>query len=79
MQFIDEVHMTACKVRALQLQACHSVSVVCGARITVCEVRTPQFGARMTAREVCALQLQACHSISVACGARITVYEVRAP
>ena len=60
-----EVCMTACEVRALQLQARHSISVVCGARITIYEVCTPQFGACMTACEVHTAQLQAHNS----CGA----------
>ena len=45
-------HIAAPEVRAHQLQACTSISVICGACITVHEVRTCQFGARMAAREV---------------------------
>ena len=73
------VHIAAPEVRAPQLQACTSISVICGACITVCEMRAPQLGARMAAREVRAPQPQARNSACVICGACITVCEVRAP
>src|SRR5258706_5865733 len=59
------VCMAACEVRAPQRQARTSISVIGGARITVCELRAPQLGARMAACEVRAPQRQACTSISV--------------
>ena len=40
------------EVRARQFQACTAISVICGACITVHEVRARQFGARMAACEV---------------------------
>ena len=38
--------MTAREVRALPLQERYSISVICDARITFCEVRAPQLPAR---------------------------------
>src|SRR5258706_14122737 len=43
-QFIGEVRMTAHEVRAPQPQARNSTSVICGAPITVREMRAPQLG-----------------------------------
>src|SRR5258706_15259127 len=71
--------MAAPEVRAPQLQAHTSISVICGACITVCEMRAPQLGVCMAACEVRAPQRQARTSISVIGGARITVCELRAP